>query len=145
MMEYFNSTLGNKLQWNLNRNSFIFIQENAFENVVWKMTAILSRPQCVNTGLHIVMSFALVKTIGGQITSLLFYSSIGKARKSFHLPNILEKLTPYLWLQKMKLNHDSFSTDGSIVDRYSLILFRYLGVINNAAWLPRNNGLRWWR
>ena len=27
-----------------------FIQENAFENVVWKMTAILCRPQCVNTG-----------------------------------------------------------------------------------------------
>ena len=40
-------TLGNKLQWNLNRNLNIFIQENAFENVVWKMAAILSRPQCV--------------------------------------------------------------------------------------------------
>ena len=25
-----------------------FIQENAFENVVWKMSAILSRPQCVD-------------------------------------------------------------------------------------------------
>ena len=25
-----------------------FIQENTFENVVWKMAAILSRPQCVN-------------------------------------------------------------------------------------------------
>ena len=37
----------NKLQWNVNRNSCIFIQENAFENVVWKMAAILSRPQCV--------------------------------------------------------------------------------------------------
>ena len=37
----------NKLQWNLNQNSSIFIQENAFENVVWKMAAILSRPQCV--------------------------------------------------------------------------------------------------
>ena len=35
-----NWTLGNKLQWNLNRNSCIFIQENAFENVVWKMAAI---------------------------------------------------------------------------------------------------------
>ena len=28
--------------------SFKKIQENAFENVVWKMSAILSRPQCVN-------------------------------------------------------------------------------------------------
>ena len=40
----------NKRQWNLNRNLKIFIQENAFENVVWKMAAILSRPQCVNFG-----------------------------------------------------------------------------------------------
>ena len=41
-----NWTLGNKVQLNLNRNLniFIFIQENA----VWKMVAILSRPQCVN-------------------------------------------------------------------------------------------------
>ena len=43
-----NWTLGNKLQWNLNRNANIFIQENAFETVVRKMAAILSRPQCVN-------------------------------------------------------------------------------------------------
>ena len=42
-----NWTLRNKLQWNLNQNSYIFIQENVFENVVWKMSAILSRPQCV--------------------------------------------------------------------------------------------------
>ena len=28
--------------------SFIFIQENAYENVVWKMAAVLSRPECVN-------------------------------------------------------------------------------------------------
>ena len=37
----------NKLQWNLKRNSYIFIQENAFENLVLKMAAILFRPQCV--------------------------------------------------------------------------------------------------
>ena len=45
-------TRGKKFQWNLNRNLYIFIQENAFENVVWKMAAILSRPQCVNTWLN---------------------------------------------------------------------------------------------
>ena len=43
-----NWTIGNKLQWNFNRNENIFIQENAFENIVWKMAAILSRPQWVN-------------------------------------------------------------------------------------------------
>ena len=30
-----------------NHNSCIFVQENPFENVVWIMVAILSRPQCV--------------------------------------------------------------------------------------------------
>ena len=43
----FNWTLA-KLQWNFNRNSYIFIQENTFENVMWKLAAILSRPECVN-------------------------------------------------------------------------------------------------
>ena len=31
------------------RNSYIFIQENPFENVVWKMASILCRPQCVKS------------------------------------------------------------------------------------------------
>ena len=43
-----NSNLGNKLQWNLKQNLYIFIQENAFENVILEMTAILYQPQCVN-------------------------------------------------------------------------------------------------
>ena len=45
-----NWTLGHKLQWNLNPNLYIFIQEfqNAFENGVWKMVSILSHPQCVD-------------------------------------------------------------------------------------------------
>ena len=38
----------NKIQWNFNRGSDIFIQRNAFESVVCEiqMAAILSRPQC---------------------------------------------------------------------------------------------------
>ena len=40
-----NWTLGNKLQWNFNRNSNIFIEENTFENVVCEMLPISSRPQ----------------------------------------------------------------------------------------------------
>ena len=35
----------------LMRNSNIFIQENAFESVVWEMAAILSRPHCVNSDI----------------------------------------------------------------------------------------------
>ena len=30
----------NKLLWNFDQNSYISIEENAFQNVVWKMTAI---------------------------------------------------------------------------------------------------------
>ena len=37
--------LGTKLQWNFNPNSYIFIQENALENIVCEMASILSRPQ----------------------------------------------------------------------------------------------------
>ena len=35
-----NAGIGNKLQWNFNRNSNIFIHENAFENVVCEMASI---------------------------------------------------------------------------------------------------------
>ena len=44
----FNSNLRNKVQWNLKRYSYIFIQENVFENVICEMAVLLSRPQCVN-------------------------------------------------------------------------------------------------
>ena len=47
--EIVNWTPWNKLQWNFDRNLYIFIQENRFGSVVWKMAAILSRPQCVIT------------------------------------------------------------------------------------------------
>ena len=38
-----NFTLRNKLQWNVNQNTKLFIHENVSENVVCEMAAILSR------------------------------------------------------------------------------------------------------
>ena len=38
-----NCTLRNKFQWNFNQNTKLFIHEKASENIVCKMTAILSR------------------------------------------------------------------------------------------------------
>ena len=38
--------LGTNISEIFNQNSYIFIQENAFENVVWKMAAILLWPWC---------------------------------------------------------------------------------------------------
>ena len=52
---FVNWTLRNKLQWNFNRNSHIFIEENTFENVVCEMSVILSRPQCVNVSISLVL------------------------------------------------------------------------------------------
>ena len=43
-----NWTPRNKFQWHFDWNSYIFIQENESEDIIWKMTAVLSRPQCVN-------------------------------------------------------------------------------------------------
>ena len=48
-----NWILRSKPQWNLNRNSYISIQENVFENVIWKVAAILWH-QCVNVNFRVV-------------------------------------------------------------------------------------------
>ena len=57
-----NWTSRNKLWWNFNRNSFIFSQENPFENIVWKIASSLSRPQCVNESNGPVFAWCGAKT-----------------------------------------------------------------------------------
>ena len=44
MLIYLNK---HKLQGNLDRNVMIFTEQNVFENAVWKIEAILFRPQCL--------------------------------------------------------------------------------------------------
>ena len=44
-----NWTFRNKLQWNLNQNTKLFIHENASENIVCEMAAILSKGRWVKT------------------------------------------------------------------------------------------------
>ena len=55
----------NKTSVKFYRNSYIFIQENPFQNVVWKMAAILSRAQCVNNKMGLVHVMAYPQ----QVTS----------------------------------------------------------------------------
>ena len=43
-----NWSLRNELKWNLNQNKKNFVNENAFENVVYEMAATLSREKWVN-------------------------------------------------------------------------------------------------
>ena len=47
-----NWTLKNKLQWNLNHNAFFFIHENASENIVFEMAAILLTGWQVSANSH---------------------------------------------------------------------------------------------
>ena len=68
-----NWSFRNKFQWHFNRNSYIFLHENAFENVVWKMAAILSPPQCVN--MHILTSM-IADQILRQLTIFASLTSI---------------------------------------------------------------------
>ena len=58
-----NSNLGNKLKWKLNRNPFIFVQENALEYAVWKMAAILSPPQCVKNRSKSFLIYKYTSTV----------------------------------------------------------------------------------
>ena len=67
-----NWTLRNKLHWNFNRNSNIFIQENALESVVCEMATILSRPQCVNVRVFAMM-YKLSRRIGPHYNGTWLY------------------------------------------------------------------------
>ena len=49
----------NKLQWDFNRNPYIFIQENAFENVVCKTAAIMSQSHVSKTSAKWPLCFGL--------------------------------------------------------------------------------------
>ena len=51
----------NKLQWNLNRNSHIFIQGNAFENVVWEWRPFCLGLNVLNVCWHFPMHFRIWK------------------------------------------------------------------------------------
>ena len=50
-----NWTIWNKLQWNFNQNTKIFITEKSFENIVCKMATILSRPHSVRVTSRMVL------------------------------------------------------------------------------------------
>ena len=44
-------------------NLYIFIQENKFKSVVWKMAAVLPRPQCVKGNMPYAKCQAFVQTL----------------------------------------------------------------------------------
>ena len=60
----------NKLQWNPNRNSYIFIQENAFENGIYEMAFTLSWPQFVNSLAPGKCSRNITRVISGHMSQI---------------------------------------------------------------------------
>ena len=66
-----NLTPGNKLQWNLDLNLYMFIKWNAFENFVCETAAILSRSQCVNDFVLVV------QVITSKVVSHEHYNLMG--------------------------------------------------------------------
>ena len=66
-----NWTLRDKLQWSRNRNSYISIQGNAFENVICKMAAILSRPRCVMLQTALLLVIILPPTQGPFVQDVM--------------------------------------------------------------------------
>ena len=60
-------------KWKFNQNTTIFIEENAYENVVYEMASILSRPQYVN---RIHYNDVIMTTMASKINSLAVVYSI---------------------------------------------------------------------
>ena len=82
-----NSNLRNKLLWNIKRNSYLFIQENAFENVVCEMAVIFSWPRYVNKRNDCILSILLC------LYACLYW---------YHTRNQYHKVITMLWLNYSK-------------------------------------------
>ena len=123
-----NWNLGNKFQWNDNQNSYIFIQENAFENVVCKMVAILSQPQYVDCTL---LFFALC----GYLLPLLWV--LKRILILLHLSLYGWKGMVYIpWLSIRDLNSFSNLNGSNMFCMLSIFPFE---VLNVSLW----NSLKW--
>ena len=85
-----------------NRNWNIFIQENAFDYVVWKMSAIFSLPQCVN-GKVIYICPVPEQCQGfpniSKLHSLRYYLCLSRAHKmaSHTSSSISQTSDPFQW------------------------------------------------
>ena len=77
-----NWALGNKFQCFLTQNLHFFIHENAFENV-WKMASILSRPQCVNRNSCIFIQENAFENLVWEMMAILSQPQYGKSKNSW--------------------------------------------------------------
>ena len=120
-------TLGNKLQWNLNRNLCICIRENTFENIVWEMTTILSQRQCVKKLTWMFMW-------QGAVYHLTMNLAICAPHWTAWIPSIILQKNP----------HNSRSLTGNVGRIYLYSTIEYAGDVKNIGCLltPVPNGYR---
>ena len=95
------SMLRNNLQWNFNQNTVLFIHENASENIVCKMVAILSRGRWVNRNPTIHKSYYDIIQYNTSFhiaysTQKELMTSCYKAQKAGN-PNLVLINEPWTW------------------------------------------------
>ena len=90
-----NWTLRNKLQWNFNQNTTLFVHENASENIVCKTAAILSRGRWVNKYQVCFLSKYFYCT--WQIYIMEIYSYVCRAHLHRSLSYLIYLIFTYFW------------------------------------------------
>ena len=116
----------NHWQWTCNQNTFIFIQRNAFPNVVCKMAAILFRSQCVKGNIVFIAAFTTRKKSDIPLTKTYWlglwyeYTTITMTYLGCNYPSMV--LLKHRWITSWMINHVSlFCMD---VVTYSCLNFR---------------------
>ena len=109
-----NWTLWNKVQWNFNQNTKLFIHENAFENIVRKLAAIVFWLQCVKENLLACDNIMTWLECGSPNITFIFTSYLSFIRKAQKKPTL----------------------DGTMFGLFHL----YNGVITSRCWWKGN----WW-
>ena len=104
VLEIVNWAIGKKLKWKCNRGVCIFILENEFENVVWKMAAILSQSQFVKIRVvwcakPAVTIFSVLWCNSTSYLNLDIYSTIAELVPWINLTNGEATLLQVRWNQ----------------------------------------------
>ena len=119
-----NWTLGNKLQWHFNQNVKLFVHENASENIVCEMVAILSR--------------------GDQVRNIPYSSSMSHGGISVNYPYQLHQLIVAQWrhidIGQLELRSVStwllvWITWSSVIT--SVVMFSGIYIRAVSRWVPK--------
>ena len=135
---------GTKIHWNINLNSYIFIQENAFEYVVCgEMSAILSRHQCAKTAtlsilcLNVPRSF--LHAARPRTARICIYVSNTGMYEVYHTLN--SKLGPLIWWLRWVLHRKTAVFQRVICEAHDEETIRHTIMIfvNMITWVPCTN------